>query len=101
MTFDANGGTGTMDKKTGVSGEYTLPESTFTAPDGKEFKCWKIGDDEKNAGDKITVSSDITVKAVWKDKSSGGNNNIGLIIGGVIAGIVVIGAVAFFLIKRP
>lgn len=101
VSFDANGGTGTMDKKTGVSGEYTLPESTFTAPDGKEFKCWKVGEDEKNAGDKITVNSDITVKAVWKDKSSGGNNNIGLIIGGVIAGIVVIGAVAFFLIKRP
>ena len=68
---------------------------------GKEFKCWKVGDDEKNAGDKITVSSDITVKAIWKDKSSGGSNNIGLIIGGVIAGIVVVGAVAFFLIKRP
>jgi len=101
VTFDANGGTGTMDKKTGVSGEYTLPESTFTAPDGKEFKCWKVGEDEKNAGDKITVSSDITVKAVWKDKSSGGSNNIGLIIGGVIAGIVVVGAVAFFLIRRP
>ena len=101
VTFDANGGTGTMAQVTGVSGEYTLPESTFTAPDGKEFKCWKVGDDEKNAGDKITVSSDITVKAVWKDKSSGGSNNIGLIIGGVIAGIVVVGAVAFFLIKRP
>ena len=101
VSFDANGGTGTMAQATGVSGEYTLPESTFTAPDGKEFKCWKVGDDEKNAGDKITVSSDVTVKAVWKDKSSGGGSNIGLIIGGVIAGIVVVGAVAFFLIKRP
>ena len=100
VTFDANGGTGTMAQKTGVSGEYTLPESTFTAPDGKEFKCWKVGDDEKNAGDKITVSSDVTVKAVWKDKSSGGGSNIGLIIGGVVAGVLVVGAVAFFLIKR-
>ena len=100
VKFDANGGTGTMADVTGVSGEYTLPESTFTAPDGKEFKCWKVGDDEKNAGDKITVSSDITVKAVWKDKSSGGGSNLGLIIGGVVAGVLVVGAVAFFLIKR-
>lgn len=100
VTFDANGGTGTMAQVTGVSGEYTLPESTFTAPDGKEFKCWKVGDDEKNAGDKITVSSDVTVKAVWKDKSSGGGSNIGLIIGGVVAGVLVVGAVVFFLIKR-
>ena len=99
VSFDANGGSGTMAQKTGVSGEYTLPESTFTAPDGKEFKCWKVGEDEKNAGDKITVSSNITVKAVWKDKSSGGSNNIGLIIGGVVAGVLVVGAVACFLIK--
>ena len=100
ISFNANGGTGTMADVTGVSGEYTLPESTFTAPDGKEFKCWKVGDDEKNAGDKITVSSDVTVKAVWKDKSSGGGSNIGLIIGGVVAGVLVVGAVALFLIKR-
>ena len=102
VSFDANGGSGTMADVTGISGEYTLPDSTFTAPDGKEFKCWKVGEDEKNAGDKITVNSDITVKAVWKDKepSGGGSNNIGLIIGGIVAGIVVIGAVAFFVIKR-
>ena len=100
VTFDANGGTGTMAQATGVSGEYTLPESTFTAPDGKEFKCWKVGEEEKNAGDKITVTGNITVKAVWKDKSSGGGSNLGLIIGGAIAGVLVVGAVAFFLIRK-
>ena len=100
VSFDANGGTGTMANVTGVSGEYTLPESAFTAPDGKEFKCWKVGDDEKDVGDKITVTSDITVKAVWKDKSAGGDNNLGLIIGGIVAGVLVVGAVAFFIIRK-
>lgn len=100
VSFDANGGTGTMAQATGVSGEYTLPESTFTAPDGKEFKCWKVGDDEKDVGDKITVTSDITVKAVWKDKSAGGDNNLGLIIGGIVAGVLVVGAVGFFIIRK-
>ena len=67
VTFDANGGTGTMDAVTGVSGEYTLPENGFTAPAGKQFKGWKIGETEYKPGDKITVTADTTVTAVWED----------------------------------
>lgn len=67
VTFDANGGTGTMDAVTEVSGEYTLPENGFTAPAGKQFKGWKIGETEYKPGDKITVTADTTVTAVWED----------------------------------
>ena len=67
ITFDANGGTGTMTAVTGISGEYTLPANGFTAPDGKQFKAWSVGGVEKAVGDKITVTANTTVTAVWED----------------------------------
>ena len=35
VSFDANGGTGTMADVTGVTSSYTLPACTFTAPAGQ------------------------------------------------------------------
>lgn len=72
VSFDANGGTGTMAPVTGVSSEYELPACTFTAPSGKQFKCWNVDGAEKAVGAKITVAADTTVKAVWKDTTAGG-----------------------------
>ena len=66
VSFAANGGTGTMADVTGISGEYTLPANGFTAPDGKQFKAWSVGGVEKAAGDKITVTANTTVTAVWE-----------------------------------
>lgn len=66
VSFAANGGKGTMADVTGISGEYTLPANGFTAPDGMQFKAWMVGGSEKAVGDKITVTADTTVKAVWK-----------------------------------
>ena len=66
VSFAANGGTGTMADVTGVSGEYTLPANGFTAPDGKQFKAWSVGGVEKAVGDKITVTANTTVTAVWE-----------------------------------
>ena len=66
VSFDANGGTGTMANVTGVTGEYTLPANGFTAPAGKQFKAWSVGGSEKAVGDKITVTANTTVTAVWK-----------------------------------
>ena len=43
VSFNANGGTGTMEDATSVSGEYTLPACTFTAPSDKQFKAWRVG----------------------------------------------------------
>ena len=65
-TYDANGGTGSMADATGVSGEYTLLANGFTAPDGKQFKAWSVGGDEKAVGDKITVTANTTVTAIWE-----------------------------------
>ena len=66
VSFAANGGTGTMADATGISGEYILPASGFTAPTGKQFKAWSVDGKEKAVGDKITVTADTTVKAVWE-----------------------------------
>ena len=77
VSFAANGGTGTMADVTGVSGEYTLPANGFTAPDGKQFKAWNVGGVEKAVGDKITVTANTTVTAVWENKPiSGGGGYI-------------------------
>ncbi len=65
VSFDANGGTGTMADVKGVVGSYILPDNGFTAPSGEFFKCWSVGGTEKNPGDTITVTSNVTVKAVW------------------------------------
>ena len=67
VSFDANGGGGTMTAQTGVLGEYPLPSNGFTAPTGKRFKCWSVGGDEKAVGDKITVNANTIVTAVWEN----------------------------------
>ncbi len=55
-----------------IGSEYELPENNFGAPEGKQFKEWsvKIGEAEavtKKAKDKITVTADTVVTAVWED----------------------------------
>ena len=68
VIFDANGGTGTMiPAEVNEGEEYTLPECGFTAPSNKAFKVWSVGGEEKQPGDKITVSANTTVTAVWQD----------------------------------
>ena len=70
VTFDKNGGSGSMDAVTVNKGSnYTLPECGFTVPTGKEFKAWEVNGDEKAVGDTITVNASITVKALWKAKT--------------------------------
>ena len=76
VSFDANGGTGTMADVTGVSGEYTLPANGFTAPSGQQFKAWNVGGSEYAAGAAINVAADTTVKAVWKTVYTGGGYGV-------------------------
>ena len=47
--------------------EYSLPECEFIAPEGKQFKAWEIGGTEYPVNAPVTVTADITVKALWKD----------------------------------
>ena len=70
VSFDANGGTGTMAEVTGVSaGAYTLPANGFTAPEGKRFVGWatSAGGTATAAGEAITVSDNVTLYAIWEE----------------------------------
>lgn len=69
VSFNANGGTGTMADVTGVSGEYTLPANGFTAPADKQFKGWATSaDGSVISGTTHEVSSDTTFYAIWESK---------------------------------
>lgn len=48
---------------------YTLPECDFTAPEGKMFDAWKVGDGETTYQpyERIMLTSDITLTALWAD----------------------------------
>ena len=66
LTFDANGGTGSMTPKTGLTGEYTLPPNKFTAPSGKQFKGWSLTTDGALIT-KVDMTENKTVYAIWED----------------------------------
>lgn len=75
VRFDANGGTGTMDTVTvNLNDSYTLPPCTFTAPEGKEFDCWKpnVGQGTYKPTDTYTITGNVTFAAQWKVKQGGG-----------------------------
>ena len=78
VAFDANGGSNPEDlpeevttampaKKILHGSEYYLPECEFIAPEGKQFKAWQIDGTEYSANAPVTVTADITVKALWEN----------------------------------
>ena len=68
VTYEPNGGSdNTEGKKVNKGSKYNLATNGFTAPKGKKFKAWKIGDTEYAEGAEITVKEDTTVEAVWVD----------------------------------
>ena len=78
VTFDANGGSEPEDlpeevttampaKKVLHGSEYYLPECEFIAPENQQFKAWQIDGTEYPVNAPVTVTADITVKALWED----------------------------------
>ena len=68
ITFDGNGGSGSMGPVTIKAGtNYILPACGFTAPADQEFKAWEIGGTEYKVGDSYTVNGDIEIKALWRN----------------------------------
>ena len=78
VTFDAGGGSNPEDlpdevttampaKKVLHGSEYSLPECEFIAPEGKQFKAWEIDGTEYPVNAPVTVTADITVKALWEN----------------------------------
>ena len=75
VKFNANEGTGTMEDVRAPLGSYTIPGCSFTAPDGKQFKCWAESADGKtnphNEGDSVTfgLEGEFTLYAIWETKA--------------------------------
>ncbi|MDK8274001.1 InlB B-repeat-containing protein [Varibaculum cambriense] len=69
VTYDGNGGKGSMDGATVDKGsKYTVLPNGFTAPDeNQEFKAWEVDGKEVAPGTEITVKDNTVVKAIWKD----------------------------------
>ncbi|RGQ40211.1 hypothetical protein DWY99_08440 [[Clostridium] leptum] len=78
VTFDANGGSEPEDlpeevttampaKKVLHDSEYYLPECEFIAPTGKQFRAWEIDGTEYPVNTPVTVTADITAKALWEN----------------------------------
>ncbi len=84
VSFDPNGGSGTMDTVTVDYGAtYLFPENGFTAPEGKRFVRWAIDSPDGNTtslpGGGLTIFQGTTAYAVWEDipASSGGGGGGG------------------------
>lgn len=67
VSFAAGGGKGTMARVTVEKGSYTLPENGFAPPEGKKFKAWSVGGKELLPGQKITLTGDMTLTALWEE----------------------------------
>ncbi len=68
LTFDANGGSGTMAPIADLTGEYILPSNEFTAPTGKQFKGWSLTTDGAIVT-KVDMTENKTVYAIWEEHS--------------------------------
>ena len=66
LAFSANGGVGSLVALKTLS-TVTLPECPFLAPEGKEFKAWRIGENEYATGSVATLTEDAVAYAVWRD----------------------------------
>ena len=71
VTFNPNGGSGVMEPQVFSAGSsFTLPQCTFTPPTNHTFKAWSIAGREYAVGTKISVTADLEIFAVWKEKAS-------------------------------
>ena len=68
VTYNANGGTGTMDVAIGIGKEPIVEENTFTPPSGKTFIEWNTAADGSGTSyeEGASINSDLTLYAIWK-----------------------------------
>lgn len=67
VSFNANGGNGTMESVTAKEGAYTLPDCAFTAPKGKQFKGWATSENGSViSGDSFELLADTVLYAIWE-----------------------------------
>ncbi|MBR1735947.1 MAG: InlB B-repeat-containing protein, partial [Firmicutes bacterium] len=66
VTFNANGGSGTMEDITvKKDGAYKLPECDFTAPTNTGFYKWRINGKLYSAGEEVKINDNTVLYATW------------------------------------
>ena len=66
ITFEANGGSGMMvENSKEENEEYILPPNGFIAPTNKEFSHWEVNGEVKSPGEKIVITGNTLIKAIW------------------------------------
>lgn len=80
VSYNANGGTGTMSGKTVAQGaSIALSSCSFTAPSGKRFVQWNTNPNgtgtAKNPDDSYTVNGNVTFYAIWEYTPKGNIEN--------------------------
>lgn len=66
LSFDAGEGSGTIDDiSVNPGSEVSVPECTFTAPNGKRFSHFSDGTNSYQPGDVITLNDDMTLTAIY------------------------------------
>lgn len=70
LSYDENGGEGTMSDQEQTGSSLTIATNQFTAPIGYSFKEWnsnyKGSGTKYTAGQSITLTEDLTIYAVWQ-----------------------------------
>ncbi|MBR0413064.1 MAG: InlB B-repeat-containing protein [Eubacterium sp.] len=66
VSFNSNGGSGSMNSVNYVSGTYTLPVCTFGAPSGMKFKGWATSPSGSVIGSTYNVTKATTFYAIWE-----------------------------------
>lgn len=77
VSFDMNGGKKGVDSLIKIKDQYyvlpaihELQEYQLIIPDGKEFDGWEIDGVKKAPGQKIQITDNTKVKALWRDKGT-------------------------------
>ncbi len=70
VSYDADGGTGSMSPFTTWGDSFELPDCAFTPPAGKQFYCWSVPTAVTNykhyyPGEWVKASGDTVVQAYW------------------------------------
>ena len=73
VTYDKNGGSGSMASFTTQGDTFTLPDCGFTPPAGKQFAYWIVPAAVTNyklyyPGQTVQINADTTVRATWDNE---------------------------------
>lgn len=76
VSFNSTGGEGSMaDFSIAKGSNFTLPESQFSKIN-RTFYGWNVGDAIKHPGENLTLTDNLTIKAVWRYDTDLDDNTI-------------------------